>query len=135
MIQAVDSFDLAAEIDRRCREIGKVMPVLIEVNIAREPQKAGTFPENAEPLLREIAPLSSIRIQGLMTIGPMVGDPEGCRPLFRVMKELFDHLGRLRISGVEMKHLSMGMSHSYRIAVEEGATMLRIGTAIFGERR
>jgi pyridoxal phosphate enzyme (YggS family) len=135
MIETVDSYELAQEIDKRCREISKVMPVLVEVNIGSEPQKAGVLPENTEPLLREMAALPNVKVMGLMTMGPLAGDPEDSRPFFRAMKKLFDRMKGLSIANVEMKHLSMGMSHSYRIAPEEGATMVRIGTRIFGERK
>jgi len=135
LIQTVDSYELAREIDRRCGEMGKVMPVLIEVNIGREPQKSGVMPEDTEHLLREIVALPNIKVMGLMTMGPLSGDPEDSRPYFTAMKRLFDRMKELAVPGVEMKHLSMGMSNSYRIAPEEGATMVRIGTRLFGERK
>jgi pyridoxal phosphate enzyme (YggS family) len=130
----VDSAALAADIDRRAREQGKIMPVFIEVNSGREPQKAGVRPEAAETLVREIAALPNIRVEGLMTMGPETGDPEDSRPYFLLTRELSDSLRALAIPGVELTWLSMGMSHSYRVAVEEGANMVRIGTRIFGPR-
>jgi len=134
MIETVDSLALAREIDRRCGQIGKVMPVLIEVNSGRESQKAGVLPEGVESLVREISALPNIRVEGLMTMGPEVGDPESARPYFMETKRVFDHLKGLDLPGVDMKYLSMGMTNSYRIAIEEGANIVRIGSRIFGER-
>jgi len=134
MIQTVDSADLAAEIDKRSRNAGKTMPVLIEINSGDEEQKSGVRPADAESLLRTIAPLQNIRVQGLMTMGPFAGDPEDARPYFKTTRELFEAFKALALPGVEMKYLSMGMSHSYGLAVQEGANMVRIGTKIFGPR-
>ena len=134
LIETVDSVALAAAIDRCSREIGRVMPVLLEVNSAREPQKAGVLPEDVEPLLRQIASLPGLRVEGLMTMGPAAEDPEVLRPFFRLTYELYRHLGGLGIAGVRMRYLSMGMTSSYRVAVEEGANLVRIGTLIFGPR-
>jgi pyridoxal phosphate enzyme (YggS family) len=134
LIETVDSLKLAREIDKRGREEGRVMPVLIEINSGREPQKFGVRPEDAKDLVCEISGLPNIRIEGLMTMGPEAGDPEDSRPYFRLTKELFDRLRRLSITGVAMTWLSMGMSHSYRVAIEEGANMVRLGTIIFGPR-
>ncbi len=134
MIQTVDSVRLAEVIDRECAKLGRVMPILIEINSAREPQKAGALPERAIEFVREIAGLRSIRIEGLMTMGPLVTDLEGIRPYFVETKHLFDELAELRIPNVEMRVLSMGMSDSYRVAIEEGATMVRLGTVLFGPR-
>jgi len=134
LIETVDSVALAAEIDKRSREQGKIMPVFIEINSGREPQKAGVPPEAAETLVREVAALSNIRVEGLMTMGPETGDPEDSRPYFRLTRELSKSLKALGLPGVSLTWLSMGMSHSYRVAVEEGANMVRIGTKIFGPR-
>jgi len=134
LIETVDSLPLAVEIDKRCSRIGKVMPVLIEINSGREPQKAGVFPEKAEGLIKEIAPLKHMRIMGLMTMGPRFGDPEKARPYFVETRRLFEEVQDLELPGVEMKHLSMGMSNTYKIAIEEGATIVRVGTKLFGER-
>ena len=134
MIETVDSLELAAEIDRRCAQAGKAMPVLIEVNSGREAQKSGVFPERAEELARSVAGLASVRLCGLMTMGS-VGCGSGVyRNCFRETKQLFDHLNKLDIPGVSMEILSMGMTDSYRIAIEEGATLIRIGSLIFGPR-
>ncbi|RLB09227.1 MAG: YggS family pyridoxal phosphate-dependent enzyme [Deltaproteobacteria bacterium] len=135
MIETVDSFELAKEIDKYCKRVGKVMPVLIEVNSGREPQKFGVMPEETEGLIRAISRFDNIKVMGLMTMGPRFGDPEESRPYFRETKRIFDNLKKAHIPNVEMRYLSMGMSNSYRIAIEEGANIVRIGTKIFGERR
>jgi pyridoxal phosphate enzyme (YggS family) len=134
MIETVDSVGLAQEIDKRCAQMGKVMPVLVEVNSGKEAQKAGVLPENAEALIKQISRLPNIRVMGLMTMGPRFGDPEDSRPYFVITRRLFDRIKALEIPNVEMKYLSMGMTNSYRIALEEGANLVRIGTRIFGER-
>jgi pyridoxal phosphate enzyme (YggS family) len=134
MIETVDSVDLAREIDKRCAQIGKVMPVLVEVNSGREEQKSGVLPENAEELMKEISSLPSIKVVGLMTMGPRFGNPEDSRPYFVITREIFDRIKALKLPNVEMKYLSMGMTNSYHIALEEGANLVRIGTKIFGER-
>jgi pyridoxal phosphate enzyme (YggS family) len=134
MIQTVDSIELAREIDRRCAEIGEVMPVLIELNSGREPQKSGVMPEAVESLIKEMASLPNIRVVGLMTMGPRVGDPEDSRPYFVATRQIFDQLKKLNLSNVEMKYLSMGMTNSYKVAIAEGANMVRLGTGLFGGR-
>ncbi|HPR52365.1 MAG TPA: YggS family pyridoxal phosphate-dependent enzyme [Deltaproteobacteria bacterium] len=134
IIETVDSVALAEIIDFQAEKHGKVMPVLIEVNCAEEPQKAGVMPRDVRKLIERISGLKHIRVQGLMTMGPFLDDPEGLRPYFRNTRALFEQLGSEKIENMEMKHLSMGMSDSYLIAVQEGATMVRIGTRIFGER-
>jgi hypothetical protein len=134
MIETVDSPELAAELDKRCAALGKILPVLVEVNSGREPQKAGVFPERAEGLVRELAAFRNLRVEGLMTMGPFEGNPEDARPYFRETRAVFEALRALAIPGVSMSRLSMGMTNSYRVALEEGATMVRIGTKIFGAR-
>jgi len=134
MIETVDSIELAREVDKRCAETGKVMPVLVEVNSGREEQKAGVLPQNAEQLIKEISSLPNIRVMGLMTMGPRFGDPEDSRPYFVITRRLFDRIKALKLPDMEMKYLSMGMTNSYQIALEEGANLVRIGTKIFGER-
>jgi pyridoxal phosphate enzyme (YggS family) len=134
MIETVDSAALASEIDRRCAELGRTMSILLEINSGREPNKTGVMPEDAEALVRAVADFPHIRIMGLMTMGPFYGEPEESRPYFAETKRFYDRLSALRISNVEMSVLSMGMSHSYKIALEEGANLIRIGTKIFGER-
>lgn len=134
MIETVDSLDLGREIDKRAAAAGRTMDVLIEVNSGREPQKAGVLPDDAEALVRALAALPRLRVLGVMTMGPFEGDPEDSRPYFRETRRVFDDLRRRGIPGADLRHLSMGMSHSWRVAVEEGASLVRIGTAIFGPR-
>jgi pyridoxal phosphate enzyme (YggS family) len=134
MIETVDSIEIAAEIDKRCSQIGKIMPVLIEINSGREAQKAGVYPENAEQLIKAIAVMKNIRVMGLMTMGPLTGQSEELRACFRETKKLFDGIKSLALPNVEMRYLSMGMTDSYKIAMEEGANMIRIGSKIFGQR-
>jgi hypothetical protein len=135
MIETVDSVKLAKAIDKACADIGKVMPVLIEINSGEETQKAGILPEDALPLIRDISELKNIKVMGLMTMGPFAGDPEDARPYFQKTKRLFDEIKKMDLPGVEMVYLSMGMSNSYKVALEEGANMVRIGTKLFGERQ
>jgi PLP dependent protein len=135
MIETVDSLDIAAEIDKRCAQINKTMPVLIEVNSGREPQKEGVYPENARKLIEEITALPCLRVMGLMTMGPVTGAPEDYRPYFKETRKLYDDLQHAPILGVEIKYLSMGMTDSYKIALQEGANIIRIGSLIFGERQ
>jgi pyridoxal phosphate enzyme (YggS family) len=134
MIETVDSVELAQEIDRRCARMGKVMPVLVEINSGREKQKSGVLPEKAEELIKAISVLPNIKLMGLMTMGPRFGNPEDSRPYFVATKKIFERIKALAIANVEMKYLSMGMTNSYPVALEEGANLVRIGTLIFGER-
>jgi len=134
MIETVDSSELAREIDKRCAQIGKVMPVLIEINSGREEQKSGVFPEKAEQLVTEISVLNNIRVMGLMTMGPRFGNPEDSRPYFVETKKIFTRIKKLNLPDIQMRYLSMGMTNSYKIALDEGANMVRIGSKIFGER-
>lgn len=131
VIQTVDSYGLACEINKRAKSI---MPVCIEVNIASEEQKSGAMPEKVEELIRQISSLNKIKVQGLMTMGP-VADPEDLRLYFRKAKELMDHINSLSLSNATIEVLSMGMSDSYKVAIEEGSNMIRIGTALFGKRQ
>lgn len=134
MIETVDSWPLAELIDQRCAEIGRIMPVLVEINIGREASKTGILPEKVDDLVRRMSDLQHIRVQGLMTMGPRFGDPEDARPYFQATKEAFDRLAKANLPNVEMRYLSMGMSNSYQVAIEEGANMVRLGTVLFGER-
>jgi hypothetical protein len=134
MIETVDSMKLARAIDKACGKIGKIMPVLVEVNSGAEDQKAGVLPEDAIPLIQEMSGLENIKVMGLMTMGPFAGDPEESRPYFQKTRALFEKLKAMNVPGVEMKYLSMGMSNSYKVALEEGANIVRIGTKLFGER-
>lgn len=134
MIETVDSVSLAQEINKRCQEKGKLQPVLIEINSGREPQKFGVLPEEAADIIEKISAFEHILIQGLMTMGPFSGDPEEARPYFVETRKLFEKFKVLSLPGVEMKSLSMGMTNSYLVALEEGANIVRIGTKIFGQR-
>ncbi len=134
MIETVDSMKLAQEIDKCCGKIGKVMPVLIEINSGEEEQKAGVIPGEAVDLIRDMSRLSHIKVMGLMTMGPLSGEPEESRPYFRRTRDLFISVKAMGLPGVDMAVLSMGMSDSYRVAIEEGANLVRVGTRIFGER-
>lgn len=134
MIQTVDSIGIAAEIAKRSAENGRIMEVLIEINSGREEQKFGVFPENAEDLIQAVSKMNNIKVMGLMTMGPLMGNHYDFIPYFRTTKELFDKFKKLDIINVEMKYLSMGMTNSYKTAVKEGANMIRVGTKIFGNR-
>jgi pyridoxal phosphate enzyme (YggS family) len=134
MIESVDSLKLAKEIERCCIRRNKIMPVLIEVNSGEEDQKSGVAPKDVGQLVREISSLNYIKIMGLMTMGPRFGDPEQSRPYFRKTREIFEQIKDLRLPNVQTRWLSMGMTNSYKIAIEEGANLVRIGTKIFGER-
>ena len=114
--------------------MGKVMPVLVEINSGREASKTGVLPEEVDQLVWQLSELSHLCVQGLMTMGPRFGNPEDARPYFRLTRETFERLAAVHIPNVEMRYLSMGMSNSYRVAIEEGANMVRIGTMLFGER-
>lgn len=135
MIHSLDSLHLAAEIDKRAAAIDKVMPVLVQVNIADEDTKFGLKKEIVPDFLRELAQYPHLSVQGLMTIGPFVSDSEEIRWVFRELRELRDGLSQMALPHVRMRELSMGMSNDYTVAVEEGATMVRVGTTIFGARR
>jgi PLP dependent protein len=135
MIHSVDRLSLAEEIDRQWRK--SALPpvnVLIQVNIGQEASKAGTEEAALEDLVRRVAALPNLRVRGLMALPPWCDDAEDVRPYFRRMRQLSVHLRSLEIAGVAMQELSMGMSHDFEVAIEEGATLVRVGTAIFGER-
>ena len=132
MIQSVDSFSLAQEINKRADEAAKTMPVLLEVNLAGEASKFGYKPEQLLAELKEINLLPRVEIHGLMTVPPWSPDAENSRPHFRQLREL--KLQCEQIIGAPLPHLSMGMSGDFEVAIEEGATMVRIGTALFGPR-
>jgi len=140
VVQTVDSMKKAATLDKRVEQAKKkAMPIFIEINIGSEFTKAGIRPSEHEPfepymerLVTEMSELSHIRIEGLMTMGPRFGDPERNRPYFKRTRRLFERLANLDLPNVRMRHLSMGMTNSYRVAVEEGSNMVRLGTAVFG---
>ncbi len=134
MIETIDSVQLAESVSSRCVLEGKVMPVLIEINSGKESNKTGVLPENVDKLIMQIHDLPNLRVQGLMTMGPRFGNPEDARPYFKATRLAFDRLSEAGIPNVEMRYLSMGMSNSYKIAIEEGANMVRVGTKLFGHR-
>jgi pyridoxal phosphate enzyme (YggS family) len=133
LIHSVDRGKLARALDAAAARLGKVQDILIQVNQGGEETKSGVAPEAAPELLREVARLPHLRVVGLMTMPPWFSDPEAVRPYFRALRELRDRLRDL--SGLPLPELSMGMSGDYAVAVEEGATLVRVGTAIFGLRR
>ena len=135
VIQTVDSLKLAEGINARVEKAGKdIISVYVEINSGREPQKSGVVPENAEELVKQISSLEHIKIEGIMTMGPRFGNPEDARPFFRETKKVFDNLKSLDLPNLDLKVLSMGMTNSYKAAIEEGSNMVRLGTIIFGQR-
>ncbi len=134
LIHSVDSVKLARRLDRFASERGRRLPILLEVNVSGEASKYGFRPTEVAAALTEIAAMSSLQVQGLMTMAPIVADPEMARPVFRALRVLRDDLAR-RFPQMEWHHLSMGMTDDFEVAIEEGATLVRIGRAIFGERR
>lgn len=134
MIETVDSARLGDELNRRCAILGRRLPVLVEVNSGAEASKAGVLPRDLEELLVELSALPHLQVQGLMTLGPRFGDPEDARPFFRTTRRAFERFASAGLPNVQMRHLSMGMSNSYRVAIEEGANVVRLGTVLFGER-
>lgn len=132
LIHSVDSEHLAAAIDKAANSINKIQDILIQVNLAREDTKSGVYEENLQSLIAAADNMKNLRLRGLMMIAPNYDDVEKCRPLFRRMKSIFDEL---KIRRTDFDFLSMGMSHDYKIAIEEGANVVRIGTAIFGARQ
>lgn len=131
MLHTLDRLALAQEVQRRAAECGRVIPALVQVNISGEEQKGGMPPEEVLPFLRQMKGFSNIHIQGLMSIMPARASEEELTGLFRGMRRLFDQLAQEAVEGVEMRELSMGMSGDYAIAAREGATMVRIGTALY----
>lgn len=134
LIHSVDSLRLAEEIDRRAESAGRVMPVLIQLNISEEETKFGTDQEALQQLLAQVDILEHVRVVGLMTMAPHVEDPEQVRWIFRKMKEIFDELKYNEFNRIAMEHLSMGMTNDFEVAIEEGATLVRVGTGIYGRR-
>ncbi len=135
MIHSVDRLSLAQEISKQWSKLDHSIDILIQVNIGDEASKSGCQPEQLEPLVRAIAELPHLNIKGLMCLPPHDDDAERVRPYFRRLRELSDQITALHIDGVSMQELSMGMSGDFEIAVEEGATLVRVGTAIFGARK
>jgi pyridoxal phosphate enzyme (YggS family) len=134
LIHSVDTLELAKELDKQAAKTGKVQDILIEVNIAGEASKAGMAVKSVPALVRETARLKHLRVRGLMTMPPYSENAEDSRPYFRVLRELTEALAQENIPGVSLQELSMGMSGDFEVAIEEGATLVRVGAAIFGER-
>ncbi len=134
MIHSVDRYSLAKEINKQWQGSEVPAPILIQVNIGDEPTKAGVTADELEPLVRQLAQLQNLRIRGLMAIPPQSENPEESRHWFREMRKLADSIETLNLQNVTMTELSMGMSDDFEVAIEEGATLIRIGTAIFGAR-
>ena len=135
MIQSLDSLKLANEISKRALESEKIMKVLVEVNTSGEETKFGLKPDEVLDFVKSTSELEGIKVKGLMTVGLFTSDLDKARPCFKRLKEIFEMIKSDNISGIDMQYLSMGMTADYKVAIEEGSNMLRIGTAIFGERK
>jgi len=133
-IESLDDLELAAKLDRACERLNKHMPVLIQVNVGREASKSGMPEEEATEFAGRVAAFTHLEVRGLMVIPPYAEVPEESRPHFIRLRELAQHIQSQKLTGVSMKELSMGMSHDFPVAIEEGATLVRVGTAIFGPR-
>jgi len=134
MIESLDSLRLARELEKRCAQVGKAIPVLIEVNSGREKNKTGVFPEKVQEIVQFINGCQFLKLKGMMTMGPLTGDPELSRPYFKETRRLYEEVAAMELENTEMQTLSMGMSNSYQVAIEEGANLIRLGTSIFGPR-
>ncbi len=134
LIHSVDSLKLAQEINKKAAKAGKVMDILVEINVADEESKFGITCDMAEDIIRELSTMENIRVRGLMTVAPFVDDGEQNRPVFRRLKQLLVDINAKKLDNVNMDILSMGMTGDYEVAVEEGATIVRVGTGIFGPR-
>lgn len=134
LIHSVDSYRLAEQISQEAGKLGITAKILLEVNVAKEESKFGMMPEDVEKMAGQIAALPHLQIEGLMTIAPFVDDPEKNRPVFRKLYQLSVDIKKKNIDNVNMGVLSMGMTGDYQVAVEEGSTMIRVGTGIFGAR-
>jgi len=136
-VDSVDSVKLAEKLDASARKLNKKLPVLIEINSGGEAAKTGVAPDSPEfeKLLQSAPRLEALEFRGLMTVPPFTDDPEGARPFFRRLRELRDAIAARKLAAIRMDVLSMGMSHDFEVAIEEGSTCVRVGTAIFGERR
>jgi pyridoxal phosphate enzyme (YggS family) len=135
LIHSVDSLELAREIDRRAKAAGLRQKILLEVNIAEESSKAGFLGDQVEGVLPQLAALDHVAVCGLMAIPPLMSEPERARRYFRALRDLATRFMEHEITRISMDELSMGMSHDYEIAIEEGATLVRLGTGLFGKRR
>ena len=135
LIHSVDSLKLAKELDKCAQKIDKRQDILIQVNVAKEDSKSGVYVEDTSRLLKDISQLANIAVKGLMTMPPYFNAPEKVRPFFAALRQLRDQIKNETIPNISMAELSMGMTGDFEAAIEEGATMVRVGTAIFGERR
>ena len=135
-IDSVDSLRLAQKLDQAAQQAGKILPVLIEINVGGEENKSGIAPDSPEleEMLKAASSLQHLEVRGLMTIPPYTEQPEGARPYFQKLRDLRDQIASRSVPRIQMDVLSMGMSHDFEIAIEEGSTCIRVGTAIFGER-
>ncbi|MBU5677337.1 YggS family pyridoxal phosphate-dependent enzyme [Alkaliphilus sp. MSJ-5] len=134
LIHSLDSYRLAEEIDKRAKEINRVVECLLQVNVSGEESKYGISVKGAKELLKEIVILNNVKIVGLMTMAPHVENQEETRQYFSALKTLSEEISEIGLENVEMKYLSMGMSNDFEIAIEEGASLIRVGSSIFGER-
>ncbi len=134
LIHSVDSIRLAETIDKEAEKKGITANILIEVNVAKEDTKFGLMPEEVDDFIDQLANYKHIQVKGLMTIAPFVSDPEENRPIFARLRELSVDIGKKNVDNINMSVLSMGMTNDYQVAIEEGATMVRVGTGIFGAR-
>ncbi|WP_196594149.1 YggS family pyridoxal phosphate-dependent enzyme [Pectinatus sottacetonis] len=134
-IESVDSIKLADIIDKEAAKINKLQNILVQVNLVKETSKTGIYLEDLQPLLQDIDRLKHLKLGGLMFIAPNLDDLEKVRPMFKRMYKLFKEVQQMHFSNADIKYLSMGMTHDYKIAIEEGANIVRVGTAIFGPRQ
>jgi PLP dependent protein len=135
LIHTVDSLKLASELDRQAHKSGKIQNILVQVNISGEATKSGISPEEAAPFLKKIGALQNLRVRGLMCLPPFFDAPQKARPYFAELRMLSQRLGEQDLANIALDELSMGMTGDFEVAVEEGATLVRIGTAIFGDRQ
>ncbi len=135
LIHSVDSLKLARELDKQAKKNNKIQDILIQVNIGEESAKTGALAQDTEQLLQDVSDLENLALKGFMTMPPFFNNPEKVRPFFSALRELRDRLNRQCLPGVTLNELSMGMTGDFEAAIEEGATLIRVGTAIFGERR
>jgi len=135
LIHSVDSLKLARALDKEVKKVDKIQPILVQVNISGEDTKSGISAEDAPGLISEISHLKNLSIKGLMTMPPYFYQPEKVRPYFAALRELRDQMKKQSLPNVSLEELSMGMTGDFEVAIEEGATLVRIGTAIFGERK
>ncbi len=135
LIESLDSIELAAVLDKEGQKLGKQVRAFVEVNLAKEETKSGVGEGDLMPLLKKVGTCSHLKVEGLMVIPPPREDPEEARPFYRSLRDLQNSLGNLEIPNVDLRELSMGMTHDFPVAIEEGATIVRVGTAIFGQRK